>query len=138
MCHRWLDDAPTPELRADRIRRLARWMGMPSFQPQYDLGYVTLSEIDDLYGNPRPMREFTPEELELAVEEHRVVGATHLRNFDDATVKFSLIRPGDRLNDDLILVYSRPCRLTDRLVRWLDYNNFEQIYELREMFGFDP
>ncbi len=136
MCYRWIKDAPTPFLREQRIYRLARRLWLTSFDPYYDIGPdLMLPELDDLYGSPRPFSHLSPEEQALALQEGRALGANHTRNYDDAGTWFRVLAPDDRPLDDLLVVYARPCVLTEDTVSWLNRNGWETMREVYDWFG---
>jgi len=91
--------------------------------------------LDDLYGEPRPLWELPPEEQVLALKEERVLGAFHYRNFDDGGTTFYIVRPDSKLLDDVLMVYERPCRLTEQIIGWLNRNNLETMQDVRDWFG---
>jgi len=51
----WIADAPEPRLREQRLHRLVRRLWLTAFDPFYDLGGMTLSELDANYGPPRQL-----------------------------------------------------------------------------------
>jgi hypothetical protein len=131
MCFRWIDEASTPELREQRIRRLARRLQLTAFDPYYDLAGMVIDELTDLYGPSRLFSELTPEEQAAALRERRVLGASHTRNFDDSGTWLRAPGPDDRLNDDILVVYPHPCVLTERDIAWLQRNDWETNEEAR-------
>ncbi|MDQ3928293.1 MAG: hypothetical protein M3328_03995 [Chloroflexota bacterium] len=133
MCFQWIADAPTPVLREQRICRLARRLWLTSFKPFYELASVMFAELGDLYGAPRLLSHLPPEEQKRALQEQRVLGVDHYRNYD-AETRFRLVAPQDRLLDDLLMVYARPCVLTEGIVRWLNLNEWETIQDVIEWF----
>ena len=134
ICLNWIADAATPALREQRIPRLVRRLWLTTFDPRRDLFGPTLSELEDLYGPPQPLQDLTPEERTLALAERRVLGTYHYRNFDDGGTTFYVILPGHKMVDPVMVVYARPCVLTENLMRWLNYNDLETVRELRELF----
>jgi hypothetical protein len=134
MCFRWIADAPTDVLREQRIRRLARRLWLTSFEPMYDLGSLAFAELDDLYGAPRLLHHLPPAEQAPALQERRVLGGNHTRNYDDAEVRFRIVAPEDKLLDGILIAYGRPCVLTEGMVEWLNYNGWETINEVRNWF----
>jgi hypothetical protein len=134
ICLDWIADAATPALREQRVARLVRRLWLTAFDPMRDLYGPTLSELDDLYGPPQSLRDLHPDEQALAVAERRVLGTYHYRNFDDGGTRFYIIEPGDKLLDPVMMVYARPCVLTENLMRWLNYNDIETVREIYELF----
>jgi hypothetical protein len=134
LCFRWIADAPTALLREQRIRRLARRLWLTSFEPMYDIGSLAFAELDDLYGSPRFLHHLSPAEQALALQEQRVLGGNHSRNYDDADVRFRIVAPEDKLLDDILMAYARPCVLTEQTVEWLNCNGWERIDEVRTWF----
>jgi WD40 repeat protein len=135
MCYRWIAGAPTSVLREQRIARLARRLWLTSFDPYYDTGPdLMLPELDDLYGTPRPFSQLSPEEQALALQERRALGANHYRNYDDAGTWFRVLTPDDKPLDDMLVVYERPCVITEDTVGWLNRNGWETMREVYEWF----
>lgn len=137
MCFRWIAEAEDPQQREMRVRHLARRLWLTSFDPYYDLSDVQFAELDRLYGEPRPFNTLPPAEQALALQENRVLGAYHYRNFDDGGTTFYIATSTDKLLDDVLMVYERPCVLTERIIGWLDRNNIETMREVRAMFGLE-
>lgn len=135
MCLEWIAEAPTPLLREQRLYRLARRLWLTSFDPYYELASLMLGELDDLYGPPRPLDHLPPEEQSLALRERRVLGANHTRNYDDAGTWFRVVGPDDRPLDDIMIVYARPCVLTEGIARWVNYNGWETNRDAMEWLG---
>jgi WD40 repeat protein len=136
MCLQWIADAPTPLLREQRVYRLARRLSLTSFDPFYDTGPdLMFPELDGLYGPPRLFKHLSADEQAHALEEQRVLGANHTRNYDDAGTWFRVVPPGDRLLDNLLLVYARPCTLTESIAGWLNHNGWETMREVYEWLG---
>jgi hypothetical protein len=135
ICLDWIVDAPTPELREQRVARLVRRLWLTVFDPMYDLCGPTLTELEDLYGPPQPLLDLPPDEQDRAVAERRVLGTYHYRNFDDGGTQFYIIEPGHKRFDPVMMVYARPCVLAENLMRWLNYNDIETVRELYDYFG---
>ena len=136
MCLRWISEAPTPDLREQRIRRLVRRLSLTSFDPYFHMAYVMFAELDDLYGPSRLFHTLPPDEQTLALTEKRVLGAYQYRNFDDGGISFYIVTDPDKILDDVLMVYNRPCLLTDSIIGWLNRNNIETTREVRAWF--DP
>jgi hypothetical protein len=132
MCFDWIADAPTAVLREQRICRLARRLWLTSFDPMYDLADLAFSELEDLYGAPRLLQHLPEDERLLALQEGRVLGGNHERNYDDSRVWFRTVSPRDRLWDEVSIVYPRPCVLTSAVTGWLDYNGWDTTSETRD------
>jgi hypothetical protein len=132
MCLRWIADAPEPRLREQRIRRLVRRLWLTAFDPYYDLGPMTLSELDAHYGPPRQLLRVPEPEQAEALRERRVLGAYHYRNFDDGGTSFYIVDAGTTRVDEFMLVYRRPCLLTGNIIGWLNRNNIETVAEMRD------
>jgi WD40 repeat protein len=132
MCLDWIGDAPSPVLREQRIYRLARYLRLTTFEPMYELGHLAFAELDDLYGPPGILQHLPPEEQQEALRERRVLGGNHERNYDDSQVWFRIVSPGEKLHDEVTIVYPRPCVLTDRTLRWLNYVGWDTTLEARE------
>jgi hypothetical protein len=64
-----------------------------------------------------------------------VLGAYHYRNFDDGGTTFYIVSSTDRLLDDVLMVFARPCVLTEQVIGWLNRNNLETMREVRGWFG---
>jgi hypothetical protein len=77
-----------------------------------------------------------PDEQVLALNEKRVLGAYQYRNFDDGGISFYVVKPDYKILDDVLIVYKRPCVLTDGIISWLNRNNIETTREVRAWF--DP
>lgn len=136
MCSRWIGEAETEELRERRVRRLMRYLGRGAFDPYYMLGYLMFEELDEVYGEPQPLSELSPDEQKEAFEEKRVLAAYQYRNFDDGGINFYIAKENDnRYPSDVVVVYKRPCVLTGEIVHWLDRISLETMSEVRAMFG---
>jgi WD40 repeat protein len=132
----WIIAAPTEALREARASRVAeslRWRTSPL---SYEIAFYTLMELHALYGAPRLLQQLTPPEQALALQERRVLGASHTRYHDGSDVYISLLTPESRLNDELIWVYPRPCVLADETLGRLSFNGWETTSEIRRLF--DP
>ena len=136
MCLRWISEAPTPALREQRVRRLVRRLWLTSFDPYFHMAYVMFSELDDLYGPSQLLQRLPRAEQALALNEKRVLGAYQYRNFDDGGISFYIVTDPDKILDDVLIVYNRPCVLTDSIIGWLNRNNIETTREVRSWF--DP
>jgi hypothetical protein len=136
MCLRWIGEASTPDLRERRARLLVRRLWLTAFDPFFHMADVMFAELSDLYGPPQPLRTLPVAEQIEAINERRVLGAYHYRNFDDGGTAFYIVAPDDKLLDDVLLIYARPCVLTDRITGWLNRNNLETMREVRDYFGF--
>src|SRR5690242_19808441 len=75
LCLRWIAGAQAPLLREQRMRRLVRRLWLTAFDPYYDLGGMTLSELDENYGPPRQLLRVPEAEQAEALRERRVLGA---------------------------------------------------------------
>ena len=128
----WIADAPEPRLREQRIRRLVRRLWLTAFDPYYDLGGMTLSELDENYGPPRQLLRVPEAEQAEALRERRVLGAYHYRNFDDGGTSFYIVDTETKRVDEFMLVYQRPCVLTENIIGWLNRNNIETVGEMRD------
>ena len=115
-----------------KIRRLVRRLWLTSFDPYYALGGLTLSELDDNYGPPRQLQRVPEDAQAQALREHRVLGAYHYRNFDDAGTSFYIVDAGTTRFDEFMLVYERPCLLTENIIGWLNRNDIESVAEMRD------
>lgn len=135
MCLRWVAEGATPVLREQRISRLVRRLWLTSFDPYYDIASLMLGELDYLYGAPQPLQHLPPSEQAIALSEQRVLGTYRYRNFDDGGILFYIVAPASKLLDDVLMVYERPCRLTQQIIGWLNRNNLETMQEVRESFG---
>ena len=135
MCLDWIVAAPTDVLREGRVHHLvgSLWGRFNAF---YHFGLLTFVELNMVWGRPRLLAQLTPEEQTLAVQERRVLGASHTRYHDGSDVYFRVLTPGDRLSDELTLVYPRPCVLTQEWVGGLGSNPWETVYELQSFY--DP
>jgi hypothetical protein len=132
MCLRWIADAPAPPLLAQRMRRLVRRLWLTAFDPFYALGGLTLSELDDNYGPPRQLQRVPEAEQAEALRERRVLGAYHYRNFDDGGTSFYIVDSDTKRFDEFMLVYKRPCVLTESIIGWLNRNDIETVDEMRD------
>ncbi len=135
MCARWVSEAETVEMREQRIGRLVRRFSIMSFAPYFHIADLMGAELDALYGPPQQLQSLPPGEQEMALSEGRVLGAYHYRNFDDGGTTFYIVGTGNKLLDDVLLVYARPCVLTAQIIGWLNRNNLETMGEVREWFG---
>jgi hypothetical protein len=132
MCLRWIADAPAPRLREQRIHRLVRRLWLTAFDPYYDIGGMTLSELDENYGPPRQLLRVPEDEQAEALRERRVLGAYHYRNFDDGGTSFYIVDAETKRFVEFMLVYQRPCVLTENIIGWLNRNNIETVAEMRD------
>src|SRR5579859_4415140 len=133
-CLDWILSAPTGVLCEHRVHRLVQQLRGGSLDPRYDLGALTFAVLADLYGPPRLLRDLPPAEQALARQERRVLGGSYYRNYDDSEVRFGIVTPDDKLNDELILAYARPCILTKETTRWLNYNGWETLGDFGAWF----
>lgn len=135
ICSWWINSAPTQQRRTERLQRLARRLSWLAFAPEYDLSNMAFSELDALYGLPAHLNSLPPDERRIAIREGRALGSYHYRNFDDGGVLFYRLEPDHKAQDDVMLVYARPCVLTGDILRALNYNNWDNIAEIRDIFG---
>jgi hypothetical protein len=135
MCARWVSEAAGVELREERVGRLLRRFSIMSFDPYFEIGDLMGAELDDHFGPAQQLRTMPIDEQEMALKEGRVLGAYHYRNFDDGGTTFYIVSSTDRLLDDVLMVYARPCVLTEQVIGWLNHNNLETMREVRAWFG---
>lgn len=120
------------------------WNGKPH-RPSTSMVYQAYRLLVQCFGKPL---HFHPSQMPLsvtemaeAIAEDRVIHICSIHgDFASGDVRFHLVKSTNALTDTTcneadILLFQRPCRLTDDIVQYLNDNPWERAWDMRKGLG---